>query len=52
MQDLYRITAATAALHGADLGDFTDVEPAVRFGSTPRSPALVRVTTTVEVSGW
>jgi hypothetical protein len=49
VQDLHRITAATAAIDGADLGHLTRVEPPVRFGfgSTPRFPALVRVTTTV-----
>jgi hypothetical protein len=50
-QDLHRITAATVVLHGVDLGHLTDVDPPVRFGfgSTPRLPALVRVTTTVQV---
>ncbi|GIM95456.1 hypothetical protein [Paractinoplanes toevensis] len=49
VRDLHRITAATAALDGVDLGPLTDVDPPVRFGfgSTPRSPALARVTTTV-----
>lgn len=51
VRDLHRITAATGALNGVDLGQLTEVDPPVRFGfgSTPRSPALVRVTTTVEV---
>jgi hypothetical protein len=50
-QDLHRITAATGALDGVDLGHLTDVDPPVRFGfgSTPRFPALVRVTTTVQI---
>jgi len=49
VQDLHRITAASAVLHGTDLGRLTAVEPPVRFGfaSTPRFPALMRVTTTV-----
>ena len=51
VQDLHRITAATARLDGAGLGRLTAIDPPVRFGfgSTPRFPALVRVTTTVEV---
>jgi hypothetical protein len=50
-QDLHRITAVTASLDGQDLGALAPVEPAVRFGfgSVPRRPALVRVTTTVEL---
>lgn len=50
-RDLHRVTAATAVLDGTDLGGLTAVDPPVRFGfgSTPRFPALVRVTTTVEV---
>ncbi|MDG6101554.1 hypothetical protein Daura_39175 [Dactylosporangium aurantiacum] len=49
VQDLHRITAATATWDGADLGALTDVDPPVRFGfgSTPRTPSLARVTTTV-----
>lgn len=49
VQDLHRITAATATWDGAGLGDLTDVDPPVRFGfgSTPRTPSLARVTTTV-----
>ena len=50
--DLHRITAAAAVLDGVDLGPLTAVDPPVRFGfgSTPRFPALVRVTTTVQAS--
>ncbi|GAA2389933.1 hypothetical protein [Dactylosporangium salmoneum] len=53
-QDLHPITAATAELDGVDLGPLTDVIPPVRFGfgSTPRRPALVRVTTTVASPGF
>jgi hypothetical protein len=49
VQDLHRITAATATWAGADLGPLADVDPPVRFGfgSTPRTPSLARVTTTV-----
>ncbi|WNM36471.1 hypothetical protein RKE30_10495 [Streptomyces sp. Li-HN-5-11] len=51
-RDLRRITAATAVLEGLDLGPLAVVEPPVRFGfgSTPRRPSLVRVTTTVSTS--
>ncbi|MEU9478050.1 hypothetical protein [Streptomyces sp. NPDC048191] len=47
--DLHLITRATTVLEGRDLGGLTAVEPPVRFGfgSTPRRPCLVRVTTTV-----
>ncbi|GIF06820.1 hypothetical protein [Actinoplanes siamensis] len=50
-RDLHRIITATARWDGTDLGSLTRVDPPVRFGfgSTPRLPALVRVTTTVEV---
>jgi hypothetical protein len=50
-QDLRPIVAASAHLAGRDLGSLAPVSPPVRFGfgSTPRTPALVRVTTTVEV---
>ena len=52
-RDLHRITAATATLDGVDLGPLAAVDPPVRFGfgSTPPFPALVRVTSTVEVPG-
>ncbi|MER6028795.1 hypothetical protein [Streptomyces sp. NPDC001851] len=48
-RDAHRITAASAVQEGRDLGPLAPVEPAVRFGfgSTPRRPYLVRVTTTV-----
>jgi hypothetical protein len=53
VQDLHRITAATVELDGMSLGGLADIDPPVRFGfgSTPRFPALVRVTTTVELPG-
>jgi len=49
VQDLHRITAATATWDGTDLGGLTDVDPPVRFGfgSTPRAPSLARVTTRI-----
>lgn len=48
-RDLHPITSATAFLQARDLGSLTAVAPPVRFGfgSVPRSPCLVRVTTTV-----
>jgi hypothetical protein len=50
-QDLRPIVEITARLDRRDLGALAAVSPPVRFGfgSTPRTPALVRVTTTVEV---
>lgn len=50
--DLHRITAATVGWDGADQGALALVDPPVRFGfgSTPRSPALTRVTTLVRRS--
>lgn len=50
-RDLWPITSASATLEGDDLGALADVAPPVRFGfgSVPRQPGLVRVTTTVEV---
>jgi hypothetical protein len=50
-QDLHPIVAATASLEGQDLGELADIDPPVRFGfgSTPSYPALVRITTTVDV---
>lgn len=49
VQDLHRITAATASWDGADLGALADVDPPVRFGfgSTPRTPSLARITTRI-----
>jgi len=48
-RDLLPVTAATAAFAGGDLGRLAPVDPPVRFGfgSVPRTPALVRVVTTV-----
>ncbi|MFF7356695.1 MULTISPECIES: hypothetical protein [Streptomyces] len=52
-RDLHLITAATAMLEGRHLGALTVVQPPVRFGfgSAPRTPCLVRVTTTVRTPG-
>lgn len=51
-QDLHRITAATTTWHGDDQGRLAPVSPPVRFGfgSTPRAPALTRVTTVVRAA--
>jgi hypothetical protein len=52
-RDVHPIVAASAELDGADLGTLTAIDPPVRFGfgSTPRDPSLVRITTTVAVPG-
>ncbi|MFD5102797.1 hypothetical protein [Streptomyces albidochromogenes] len=49
-QDLLPVTTAGATFEGAGLGPLAPVAPPVRFGfgSVPRRPCLVRVTTTVE----
>ncbi|MEU6095105.1 hypothetical protein [Streptomyces sp. NPDC047079] len=48
-KDLHPVSTATVRYEGEDLGSLAPVEPPVRFGfgSTPRGPCLVRVTTTV-----
>ncbi|MFI5954392.1 hypothetical protein [Cryptosporangium sp. NPDC051539] len=50
-RDLAPIVAADGTLDGTDLGGLTPIDPPVRFGfgSTPRAPSLVRITTTVAV---
>ncbi|GAA3502770.1 hypothetical protein GCM10019016_098790 [Streptomyces prasinosporus] len=50
-RDLLPIRAVSAVLEGTDLGAMAPAEPPVRFGfgSTPRKPALTRITTTVEL---
>lgn len=47
--DLHRITGARVAWDGADQGGLAPVDPPVRFGfgSTPRTPSLVRVITLI-----
>ena len=47
--DLHRVRAASVAWHGVDQGGLAPVDPPVRFGfgSTPRTPSLVRVVTLV-----
>jgi hypothetical protein len=48
-RDLRSIRLVSASFEGADLGTTAPVEPPVRFGfgSVPRKPTLIRVTTTV-----
>lgn len=50
-RDLRPVLAADAVLDGVGLGPLAPLEPPVAFGfgSAPRTPALVRVTTTVEI---
>ncbi|PVZ93649.1 hypothetical protein DDQ50_14725 [Amnibacterium flavum] len=49
VSDARRILSVTGALDGVPLGAMADLSPAVRFGfaSTPPSPTLVDVTTTI-----
>ncbi|MBI5087901.1 MAG: hypothetical protein HZB15_03255 [Actinobacteria bacterium] len=48
-RDQHRLESVRATLSGADLGPLADVWPPVQFGfsSTPRTPSIVRVTTTI-----
>jgi hypothetical protein len=50
-KDLRPVNAGSVFYEGEDLGPLASVEPPVRFGfgSTPRRPCVVRVTTTVSV---
>jgi hypothetical protein len=50
-RDLHRITASTATWDGQDLGALTDMDPPPQFGfsSTPRTPMLTTLTSTVRV---
>ena len=45
------LVSVTACWQGADLGNMAEVRPPVRFGfgSTPRRPSIVRLTTTVQL---
>jgi hypothetical protein len=47
--DMHRIRSANVRWHGADQGALAPVDPPVRFGfgSTPRTPSLVRVATLI-----
>lgn len=50
--DLHRIDAATATFDGVDLGELAPVDPPTRFGfsSTPKTPSVTTVVSTVEIS--
>ncbi len=49
--DLHPLVSVTASWHGTDLGAMADVCPPVRFGfgSAPRRPSIVRLTSTVQL---
>lgn len=51
--DRHRVVSVRAAWNGADLGGLRDVDPPVRFGfgSAPRRPSIVAVTTTIRPPG-
>ena len=51
--DVRRIVTATGSWEGRDLGTLAPVDPPCRFGfsSTPRTPSVTRVVTTVEWPG-
>jgi hypothetical protein len=51
--DFHPLVAVRATWQRADLGPMTDIWPPVRFGfgSAPRRPSLVSLTTTVELAG-
>jgi hypothetical protein len=50
-RDLHPLVGVTASWYGTDLGAMADVDPPVRFGfgSAPRRPSIVRLTTTVQL---
>ncbi|QCU77197.1 hypothetical protein E7744_02410 [Citricoccus sp. SGAir0253] len=52
-RDLHRLTASSATWDGQDLGALADMDPPPRFGfsSTPRSPTLTTLTSTVRLGG-
>ncbi len=49
--DLHPLASVTASWQGTDLGPMADIHPPVRFGfgSTPRQPSIVRLTTTIQL---
>jgi hypothetical protein len=51
--DVHRITSITGSWRGVDLGELAPVapEPGFGFGSTPRTPSVTSIVTTVEVAG-
>ena len=52
--DMHRVVAMSGSFDGSDLGRLTEVDPPCRFGfsSTPRTPSVTDVVTTVEVAGY
>jgi hypothetical protein len=50
-RDLHPLVSVTAHWQGTDLGAMADVRPPVRFGfgSTPRRPSIVHLTTTIQL---
>ena len=52
-RDLHRVTSLTGRWRGTDLGALAPVDPPCRFGfsSTPRTPGVAAVVTTVESLG-
>jgi hypothetical protein len=52
-QDLHRVTSLSGRWRGTELGTLAPVDPPCRFGfsSTPRTPGVTRVVTTVESLG-
>ncbi len=51
--DVHRVVSARGSFDGADLGALAPVHPPPRFGfsSTPRTPSVTEVVTTVETTG-
>ena len=49
--DFHPLVSVTASWQGAELGTMAEVRPPVRFGfgSTPRRPSIVALTTTVQL---
>ncbi|MEU1086209.1 hypothetical protein ACFYPN_23450 [Streptomyces sp. NPDC005576] len=52
-RDQHRVLSVSASLGGRDLGGLAPVHPPVTFGfgSAPRAPSVVRITSTVETAG-
>jgi hypothetical protein len=50
--DVHRITSLNGSWQGADLGSLAPVspEPGFGFGSTPRTPSVTTIVTTVEAT--
>ncbi len=52
-RDLHQIASSTATWDGRDLGEMVDMDPPPQFGfsSTPRTPSLIALTSTVLLAG-